>query len=217
MPSNAIVGANIPIATGAAMGFRLRGFDRVAVSFFGDGATNIGAFHEGLNLAAVQRAPVVFVCENNLYAASTHISLTTLIEDLAVRAEAYGIPGRVVDGMRVEDVYGAARDAVQRARNGEGPTLLECKTYRYRGHSRGDPCGYRDRLEFQQWSEKDPIDSFKQRLVDEYGIRANQLAAIDAECQSNIEAAVDFAVSSPDPAPASALDHVFREREAPIL
>ncbi len=217
MPSNAIVGANIPIATGAAMGFRLRGLDRVAVSFFGDGATNIGAFHEGLNLAAVQRAPVVFVCENNLYAASTHISLTTLIDDLASRAEAYGMPGQVVDGMNLEEVYNAAREAIQRARNGDGPTLLECKTYRYRGHSRGDPCGYRDQLEFEKWSQKDPVESFKQRLSDEYGIRANQVAAIEAECQANIEAAVDFAISSPDPAPASALDHVFSEREVPTL
>jgi pyruvate dehydrogenase E1 component alpha subunit len=216
-PSNAIVGANIPIATGAAIGFRLRGLDRVAVSFFGDGATNIGAFHEGLNLAAVQRAPVVFVCENNLYAASTHISLTTLIDNLASRADAYGMPGRVVDGMNLEEVYDAAREAVQRARDGDGPTLLECKTYRYRGHSRGDPCGYRDQLEFEQWSERDPIESLKQRLLDEYGVRANQLAAIEAECQANIEAAVEFAINSPDPDPASALNHVFAEREVPTL
>jgi TPP-dependent pyruvate/acetoin dehydrogenase alpha subunit len=213
MPSNAIVGANIPIATGAAMGFRLRGLDRVAVSFFGDGATNIGAFHEGLNLAAVQRAPVVFVCENNLYAASTHISLTTLIEDLSIRADAYGIPGRVVDGMNVEDVFSATRAAVKRARAGDGPTLLECKTYRYRGHSRGDPCGYRDQLEFEKWSEKDPIESLKRRLLDEYGVRGSQLAAIDAECTATIEAAVDFAVNSPDPAPETALHPVFSERE----
>lgn len=213
MPSNAIVGANIPIATGAAMGFRLRGLDRVAVSFFGDGATNIGAFHEGLNLAAVQHAPVVFVCENNLYAASTHISLTTLVEDLASRADAYGMPGRVVDGMNFEEVYDAARAAVKRARKGDGPTLLECKTYRYRGHSRGDPCRYRDQTEFQKWSERDPIDSFKQRLLDEYGVRRSELAAIEAECQANVEAAVDFAINSPDPAPETSLDLVFSERQ----
>jgi pyruvate dehydrogenase E1 component alpha subunit len=216
-PSNAIVGANIPIATGAAMGFRLRGLDRVAVSFFGDGATNIGAFHEGLNLAAVQQAPVVFVCENNLYAASTHISLTTLIDDLASRADAYGMPGRVVDGMNLEEVYDSAREAVQRARNGDGPTLLECKTYRYRGHSRGDPCGYRDQSEFEQWSEKDPIELLKQRLLDEFSVRTNQLVAIEAECQTNVEAAVEFAINSPDPDPASALDHIFAEREVPTL
>src|SRR6476619_6976856 len=124
MPSNAIVGANIPIATGAAIGFRLRGLDRVAVSFFGDGASNIGAFHEGLNLAAVQSAPVVFVCENNLYAASTHIELTSKVTDIADRAAAYGIPGATVDGMDVVADHRSAAAAVARARAGGGPTLL---------------------------------------------------------------------------------------------
>ena len=134
MPSNAIVGANIPIATGAALGFRLRGQDRVAVSFFGDGAANTGAFHEGLNLAAVKDAPVVFVCENNQYGASTAITSMMRVADIAERAAAYGIPGRVVDGMDVVAVYQSAQEAVDRARRGDGPTLLECKTYRYSGH-----------------------------------------------------------------------------------
>ena len=127
MVSNAIVGANIPIATGSAMSFRLQGLDRVAVSFFGDGASNIGAFHEGLNLAAVQDAPAVFVCENNLYAASTNFALTARITDIAARAAAYGMPGVVVDGMDVEAVYAAARTAVARARAGQGPTLIEAR------------------------------------------------------------------------------------------
>src|SRR5262249_39260544 len=138
-PSNAIVGANIPIAAGAAIGMRLRGLDRVAVSFFGDGAANIGTFHEGINLAAVRKAPVVVVGENTLYAASTHISRTTAIEDIAERARGYGIPGLVVDGMDVVASFRAAAWAVARARAGAGPTLIECKTYRYPGHSRGDP------------------------------------------------------------------------------
>jgi acetoin:2,6-dichlorophenolindophenol oxidoreductase subunit alpha len=132
MVSNAIVGANIPIAVGSALAFRMLGLDRVAVSFFGDGASNIGAFHEGLNLAAVKRAPAIFVCENNLYAASTHISHAMNIRDIADRAAAYGMPGAVVDGMDVEAVHSVAAKAVARARRGDGPTLIECKTYRFR-------------------------------------------------------------------------------------
>lgn len=209
MVSNAIVGANIPIATGSAMGFRLLGLDRIAVSFFGDGASNIGAFHEGLNLAAVQRAPVVFVCENNLYAASTHLSMTTLISDIADRAAAYGMPGVCVDGMDVEAVHDAAARAVARARGGGGPTLVECKTYRYRGHSRGDPGNYRDAAELRDWTARDPIERLRRRLEGDFGIVDARLRAIEREQQEAVEAAVAFALASPDPAPASALDHVF--------
>src|SRR5262245_33722109 len=175
MPSNAIVGANIPIAAGAAIGFQLRGLDRVAVSFFGDGAANIGAFHEGINLAAVRRAPVVFVCENNLYAASTHMALTTRITDIADRARGYGIPGRVVDGMDVVAVYRAAAEAVRRARSGAGPTLLEYKTYRYAGHSRGDPGNYREAQEVEQWRRSDPLVRFRALLGSENGVNAEVL------------------------------------------
>ncbi len=212
MVSNAIVGANIPIATGSAMAFRLRGLDNVAVSFFGDGASNIGAFHEGLNLAAVQRAPVVFVCENNLYAASTHISHTTLVSDISVRAAGYGMPGVTVDGMDVEAVFRAAATAVARARAGKGPTLIECKTYRYRGHSRGDPGGYRDKAEHQEWSARDPIERLRTRLVADLHVNATHLAAIEDDAQARVEAAVAFALASPEPSPASARDHVFVEK-----
>jgi pyruvate dehydrogenase E1 component alpha subunit len=209
MVSNAIVGANIPIATGSAMGFRLLGLDRIAVSFFGDGASNIGAFHEGLNLAAVQRAPVVFVCENNLYAASTHVSMTMLVSDIADRAAAYGMPGVSVDGMDVEAVHDAATRAVARARGGGGPTLIECKTYRYRGHSRGDPGNYRDAEELGEWTARDPIERLRRRLGGDFGIADARLQAIERAQQEAVEAAVAFALASPDPAPASALDHVF--------
>ena len=209
MVSNAIVGANIPIATGSAMGFRLQGLDRVAVSFFGDGASNIGAFHEGLNLAAVQRAPVVFICENNLYAASTHVSTTMLIGDIADRAAAYGMPGQSVDGMDVEAVNGAATSAVERARGGSGPTLIECKTYRYRGHSRGDPGNYRDAEEHRHWTARDPIERARLRLREDFGMADESLRAIEREQQQAVEAAVAFALASPDPSPSSALDHVF--------
>jgi pyruvate dehydrogenase E1 component alpha subunit len=189
-PSNAIVGANIPIATGAAIGFKLRGLDRVAVSFFGDGAANIGPFHEGINLAAVKDAPVIFVCENNLYGASTHASLAMKVTDVADRAAAYGIPGVVVDGMDVTAVYEAAREAVSRARGGKGPTLLELKTYRYLGHSRGDPCGYRSKEEVAAWQKRDPIPRCRALLVAEHGQDAKQLDEIEAECQGEVEDAV---------------------------
>ena len=211
MVSNAIVGANIPIATGSAMAFRLLGLDTVAVSFFGDGASNIGAFHEGLNLAAVQNAPVVFVCENNLYAASTHISHTARITDISLRAAAYGMPGVTVDGMDVEAVFRAAATAVARARAGKGPTLIEAKTYRYRGHSRGDPGGYRGKTEHAEWSARDPIERLRARLVDELGVRPELLATLEMEAQAKVEAAVEFALASPEPDPASASQHVFVE------
>lgn len=212
MPSNAIVGANIPIATGAAMGFRLRGLDRIAVSFFGDGASNIGAFHEGINLAAVRRAPVVFVCENNLYAASTHVALTTGVENIADRARSYGIPGVVVDGMNVADVYRSATAAVARARAGDGPTLLEYKTYRYPGHSRGDPGHYREKDELALWKSRDPIGHCRGMLSSMFDTSAATLDGIDGECQRAIEAAVQSAVESPEPAAACAEGPVFAER-----
>jgi acetoin:2,6-dichlorophenolindophenol oxidoreductase subunit alpha len=209
MVSNAIVGANIPIATGSAMSFRLRGLDRVAVSFFGDGASNIGAFHEGLNLAAVQDAPAIFVCENNLYAASTNFALTARITDIATRAAAYGMPGVVVDGMDVEAVYAAARTAVARARAGQGPTLIEAKTYRYRGHSRGDPGGYRERDEHTAWMGRDPIERLRRRLVGDFALPAARIDEIEAKAQARVVAAVEFARRSPEPSPESGLEHVF--------
>ena len=211
MPSNAIVGANIPIATGAALGFQLRGQDRVAVSFFGDGASNTGAFHEGLNLAAVKAAPVVFVCENNQYGASTPISSMLRITDIADRAAAYGIPGRVADGMDVLAVYQAALEAVERARQGDGPTLLECKTYRYAGHSRGDPGGYRTREEVQRWRERDPIPLMRTWLIKERGLAEKEADSIERTCQSVVEEAVEFARNSPEPAAEETYRHVFAE------
>ena len=180
-PSNAIVGANVPIAAGAAIGFKIRGLDRVAVSFFGDGGANIGTVHEGMNLAAVKDAPVIFVCENNLYGTSTHQSLAMRIEDIAKRAAGYGMPGAVVDGMDVLAVHQAAEKAVRRARAGKGPTLLECKTYRYTGHSRGDPCGYRSKEEVAHWKARDPIPRCHKILIEQF---AKSEAALD-EIQHN--------------------------------
>jgi TPP-dependent pyruvate/acetoin dehydrogenase alpha subunit len=211
MPSNAVVGANIPIATGAALGFQLRGQDRVVVSFFGDGASNTGAFHEGINLAAVKDAPVIFVCENNQYGASTVISSMMRITDIADRAAAYGIPGCVVDGMDVLAVYQAALEAVERARQGNGPTLLECKTYRYAGHSRGDPGGYRPREEVERWRERDPIDQMRTLLIKERGLSETELMSIESTCQSEVREAIEFALNSPEPAIEETYLNVYAE------
>jgi len=212
MPSNAIVGANIRIATGAALGFKLRGFDRVAVSFFGDGTSNIGAFHEGINLAAIKDAPVVFVCENNLYAASTHVSLTMRISDISERAKAYGIPGQCVDGMDIIAVYDSMSEAVSRARRGDGPTLLEFKTYRYAGHSRGDPTGYRLKDEVWHWRKSDPILRMRNLLIEGYQQEGASLDDIERACQDEVEDAVKFAQASPEPAPDSCFGPVYAER-----
>ncbi len=213
MPSNAIVGANIPIAVGAAIGFALRGLDRVAVTFFGDGAANTGAFHEGLNLAAVRAAPVIFVCENNQYAASTHISLTMKIDNIADRAAAYGMAGRIVDGMDVLAVHESAWEAVEQARAGMGPTLLEYKTYRFMGHSRGDPGNYRTPDELAYWRERDPLKLCRQRLLSEYGTDPKKLETIEASCLMEVESAIAAAQAAPEPEPAELYHHVYAERQ----
>lgn len=209
MPSNAVVGANIPIAVGAAIGYAIRNLDQVAVSFFGDGASNTGAFHEGLNFAAVQEAPVIFVCENNLYGASTHISLAMKIQDISDRAAAYGMPGSVVDGMDVLAVYESMMEAVDRARSGGGPTLLEYKTYRFMGHSRGDPGSYRGRLEVEEWRQRDPIKLFRHRLMNECGVVKERLTAIERSCGDEVAAAIKDAQDAPEPRTAEVTNFVF--------
>jgi pyruvate dehydrogenase E1 component alpha subunit len=207
--ANAIVGAGIPIATGAAWSCFYRKTEQVAVAFFGDGAANEGAFHEGINLAAVWRLPVVFVCENNVYGFSTHYRRVTPVENIADRAVAYGIPGVVVDGMNIIEVYNRAKEAVMRARQGEGPTLLECKTYRYMGHSRFEKAGYRKRGELDRWKERDPIPTFGKRLTEEMGILEEKLKRIDEEVAKEIEDAVSFAEKSPDPEPDDYRKYIF--------
>ena len=198
-PAIAIVGGGNTVVTGLGLAFKLQGGERVAVCFFGDGATNEGAFHEGLNFAAVQRLPVVFVCENNLYGASTPWHRVSLVADVADRAAAYGIPGVIVDGMDVVAVREAAVGAVSAARAGGGPTLLECKTYRFVGHSRSDARGYRTREEEAEWQARDPISRLRGELADP--------ESIEAEVEATIDDAVEFARSSPDADPADvALD-----------
>jgi TPP-dependent pyruvate/acetoin dehydrogenase alpha subunit len=195
----AIVGAGLPVAVGAAMSARYQGLDRVSVSFFGDGAVNTGAFHEAMNLAAVQRAPVVFVCENNLYGGSTRIDESTPFEDLVRRAAAYDMVAFPVDGNDVLAVYDAASSAVARARSGEGPTFLECKTYRHHGHSRTDPGTYRPPEEVEAWLARDPIPAFRAFLAQVQGISAQVLDDIRARVQAEVEAASAAARQSPWP------------------
>ncbi len=166
LPSNGIIGAGIPHAAGIALACKLKKNGRVAVSFFGDGGASTGPFHEGINLAALWKAPAIFVCVNNQYAATTSVKIHLPIENIADRAAAYGIPGVVVDGNDVLAVYEAAAKAVKRARDGEGPTLIECKTYRRGGHSRSDPGNYRPPEEVKKWLARDPIPHFEKILTD---------------------------------------------------
>jgi TPP-dependent pyruvate/acetoin dehydrogenase alpha subunit len=209
VPAIAIVGANIPIAAGMGLAAKRLGTDRVAVSFFGDGAANEGAFHEGMNMAAIWDLPVVYVCENNLYAASTPVSVAFKIEDIADRAAAYGIPGVVVDGNDVVAVYEAAGVAIARARRGEGPTIIECKTYRLCGHSRSDPRTYRSKEEETEWEAIDPIPRQGAQLK-EAGLATDEsLTAIEGEVESLVDEAVAFAEESPSPQPTDTLKHVF--------
>ncbi|MGC8878631.1 MAG: thiamine pyrophosphate-dependent dehydrogenase E1 component subunit alpha [Anaerolineae bacterium] len=211
LPAIAIVGANIPIAAGLALAAKRLGSDQVAVAFFGDGAANEGAFHEGLNMAAIWDLPVVYVCENNLYGASTHVSKVFKIANIADRAVAYGMPGVVVDGMDVEAVYQAAGEAIARARSGGGPTLIECKTYRFVGHSRSDPRTYRSREEESEWQARDPIPNTAQRLIALGLADEAALTQVEREVEAAIDDAVAFAESSPLPEPTDTLKHVFYE------
>ena len=199
LPAVAIVGGGIPIASGLALAAKRLGTDTVAVSFFGDGAANEGAFHEGLNMAAIWDLPVVFVCENNLYGASTPFAAVSRLPDVAARAEAYGMPGEIVDGNDVLAVYEAAGRAIARARAGGGPTLLECKTYRLCGHSRSDPRTYRSKEEEAEWATRDPIPRLAGHSKEPAPRPTESLAQIEAEVVAAIDDAVAFAESQPIP------------------
>lgn len=197
--ANAIVGAGLPIAVGAAVSFQVQGKPHVALTFFGDGATNIGTFHEALNMAAVWKAPVVFIIANNLYGEYSPLLTTTPIADLARRADPYGFPGIVVDGQDVDAVHAATVEAVERARRGEGPTLLEMKTYRYRGHSRSDPAKYRPDGELDAWKARDPIDILGARLAESGELSPDAQRALVAQVGAEIDAAADRALAAPYP------------------
>ena len=207
--ANGIVGAGIPIASGAGWACQLRHPGRVSVAFFGEGAANEGAFHEGINLASVWKLPVVFVCENNLYNFSVHYKKTMVLDNVADRAAAYGIPGRVVDGMDLLAVYLAAGEAIQRARQGGGPTLLECKTYRFMGHSRFEPAGYRTKEEVEEWKKRDPIPMFQQLLISSFQASQADFEKIDLDVSREMQEAVAFAEESPDPGPDDYARYIF--------
>lgn len=212
--ANGIVGGEIPIATGAAYSAKYRGTDQVAVSFMGDSATNEGTFHESINMAAAWDLPCIYVIENNLYGISVDIRDVTNTPDLAVRAQAYNIPGVVIDGMDVVAVYEAAKKAVERARKGEGPTLIECKTYRWQGHHVGDPATYRKRrseTEKEDWMKKDPIPALKEAVL-KAGIASEEdFDKLDRLVEDEIQAAVQFAVDSEYPPAEDAYTDVFQQ------
>ncbi len=209
--ATAVVGAGLPIAVGAGLSIQLRKTDQVVVCFFGEGASNQGTFHESINMASVWRLPVVFICENNLYAMGTRQSRVMNITDVANRAVAYGIPGEIVDGNDVLAVYDVAEKAVERARKGEGPTLVECKTYRHKGHSRVDPAKYRPKEEVEEWLSKDPIKNLRMYLLATHVLTKVEIQQIEQNVLIKIEEAVKFALESPFPLAEEALEDVYAQ------
>jgi len=212
--ANGIVGAGIPIATGSAYSAKVRGTDQVTAAFFGDAASNQGTFHESLNMAAAWKLPVVYICENNLYGISVDVRKVTATKDLAVRAKAYDIPGIVVDGNDVSEVYRVTKEAVERARKGEGPSLIECKTYRWKGHHVGDPgLVYRLEKETEEWKNRCPIKTFRERLIKEKIFSKEELDLIEKDTKEMIKEAADFAIQSPYPDDNEAYKDLFVEEE----
>ena len=209
VPAIAIVGGGIPIATGIGLAFKMKREKRVAVCFTGDGATNEGAFHEGVNMGAIWGLPVVYVVENNLYGASTPVSWVVRTQTISERSRIYDIPGATIDGNDVIAVYEAATQAVDRARAGEGPTLLELITYRITGHSRRDPCLYQSEAEREEALKKEPIGRFAQFLVQQGSVDQQALDRIGDDVDSEIEAAVESAMAAPHPKPEDTLEDLF--------
>jgi acetoin:2,6-dichlorophenolindophenol oxidoreductase subunit alpha len=206
--AHAVVGAHLPIANGAAFASRFRGEDRVHVCFFGDGATNIGAFHESLNLASVWKLPVVFVCENNLYGEYSPLASTTPVERLTERATSYAMPAETIDGNDVAAVFDAVTLAVERGRAGAGPTFLEALTYRHKGHSRSDPAKYRPEGELERWLERDPI-TLLERALEDSGVGADQIEAVREDARTAVADALDRAQRWADPEPEARFEDVL--------
>jgi TPP-dependent pyruvate/acetoin dehydrogenase alpha subunit len=208
--TNGIVAAGIPLGAGAALAAKIRRTRQVAVSFFGDGAVNNCAFHEGINLAAAWALPAIFVCENNLYATETPFRKVTRNTDVGSRGAAYGIPGFSVDGNDVLAVYEAAGKAVENARQGGGPTLLECRTYRPGGHFEGDPgTGYRNKEEIAEWRGRDPIDRLRREMLDAGTVAVAQLDTIDREVAAEVADGYEFASTSPEADPSTVMNFVY--------
>lgn len=215
LPAIAIVGGNIPIVAGMALAFKLRGEKRVAVSFFGDGASNEGAFHEGLNAAAIYELPAVFVCENNQYGASTSIKRVSKVHDIADRAAAYGMRGEIGDGMNVFEVYAKAEKAVTLARQGQGPTLLELKTFRLCGHSRRDPNNYMTEEEKEYWKERDPVSVCETMLQDIGYLNDDLINQVHLRVKEKVDNAIEFGQTSPDPQPEETYEGLYITIEVP--
>ncbi len=209
LPAIAIVGGGIPLAAGYALAFKYRETGGIVGCFFGDGATNIGSFHEAVNISAIWDLPVVFICENNKYGASTAIEKVTRVARLSDRAAAYGIPGKTIDGNDVEAVYSAMREAGDYARNGAGPTFLELETYRFAGHSRSDPGHYRGKDEVAYWKVRDPLVRYEAFLIESEILSPEAVAEMKASVEKELDAAVAFAEASPSPRPEDCLNDVY--------
>lgn len=207
--NTSMLGANTPVAAGLALTFKVEGRDNVVIAYFGEGAANTGDVHEAMNFASVHKLPVVFVCENNVYAYSVPIEKSMALEDVADRAEAYGFDGVAINGNDVLAVYQASQGAIARARAGEGPTLIECKTYRWRGHSEHDPAFYRTDEELAMWKSRDPLPTFTTYLRHRNILTDEGLTEIDARIKQDIDEAVAFAENSPDPDPADAATDLY--------
>ena len=207
--ANAIVGGGLPIAVGGALAQSYLGKDNVTVAFFGDGASNQGTFHESINLASVWKLPVIFICENNQFAISVPVRQSTSVKDVSVRSAGYDIPGVTVDGNDVYAMYEAVQTAITRAKHGEGPTLIEAKTYRWRGHWTGDPEVYRTREDVKACMAKCPISRMKKSMLDSGIASEPELEAIEEKAKSDVEEAAAFALASPEPDPATVMENVY--------
>lgn len=209
LPATAVIGESIVIATGLGLAFKMRGTKQVAVAFFGDGGSNIGSFHEGINMGAIWGLPVLYVCENNQYAASTSVKTMLPIENISERSASYNIPGVTVDGMDALAVYQVASEAVKRARDGGGPTLIECKTYRFVGHSRMDPAKYRSKEELEYWKGRDPILKLAKQLVENDIASQQEINEVNNEVIEEIDRAVARAEKDPELEVWEALNDVY--------
>ena len=204
-----IVGSNLPVATGAGLSIKLRHTDQVVLCFFGDGASNTGGFHESLNMASAWKLPVVYICENNLYGMSSAVRRVCSVEDIAVRGTAYGMPSEIVDGMDVLKVKEVVETAVTNAREGKGPALIECKTYRYYGHSRSDPRVYRTKEEEVEWKGKDPVERFKKRILKEGVMTEAEIEELEKDVNRQVDSAAEYALNSPFPSPDTLTEDVY--------
>ena len=211
LPTSAIIGGGMPVAAGAALSFQTRGTDDVAVAVFGDGATNIGAFHETLNLAAIWNLPIVFICDNNVYGEYSRIDITTPLEDLHHRGESYRMPHYAIDGMDIAAVQEGIQKAVDLARSGKGPTFIEAKTYRFSGHSRADLALYRPEGELEKWQARDPIKLTEEKLVKEKLVDAAQITKIKEETLKVIQGVVEVCKSAPNPTLASMFQNIYTD------